>query len=689
MAVTAEQMAEALTHLMTQQTVLNDMIANLVKVQTANAANIMTKEKNGKQWYDLEIYRNIKTFSGDQKDWEEFHGKMKGQIAAKNGIAAEVLDYVEAKMSEAELDSDGFKVMVAGQEMDDDDLREVRNRMFNVLLNLTTGEANAVVRRCQGRCGLLAWKKLCTTLNPRTLASGVKLISQAINPTKITDARKADVAIEMWDDKLVKLSTEYGEKLSDKLKVAVLYGMLPKDLQERALDKCAINWDQTREGDATTILTKIKEEVKNIAKSRRDMVTPKPMEVDNIQADWQGWGPSEEWQEEQAPSDEGQESAEFDINYVGKGAKGKGKGKCWTCGETGHRAAECPKGKGKASTWQGKNGGGWYKGGYKGDWKGGKGEGKAGKGGWTNPMPRACFGCGSTAHLMRDCPNNRTTQDVQKVTGGDEPEVLFIGQTMVQDRQAAWTEVKSRKTPQPRVLGDFIRKPPGLSWKPHLRAKGFKVLEVDEPDEDEAEELNIRCIECEPQAQWRARLPQSAKAGAGKVQKKSKTKDEVMEIRTVDGKAKLKEKEWASLGVSDIVVDSAADESCWPKDQGGAFETKPSTKNIVLRTANGGEMGHYGEKEITFRSGESEEVLGLRFQVTDVRKPLLAVRRLVERGNVVSFGPEPRDNYIQSVETGRKIPMERRGGSFVIKAHFVKEISSVTGAESGFTRQAR
>ena len=385
MAATAEQMAEALTHMMSQQQALNDMIANLVKLHTANAANTTVTTGFGKQWYDLDVYRNIKTFSGDQKDWEEFHGKMKGQIAAKNGIAAEVLDFVEAKMSEAELNSDVFKVMVAGQEMDDDDLREVRNRMFNVLLNLTTGEANAVVRRCQGRCGLLAWKKLCTTLNPRTLASGVKLISQVINPAKIVDARKADVAIEMWDDKLVKLSTEYGEKLSDKLKVAVLYGMLPKDLQERALDKCAINWDQTKEGDATLILTKIKEEVKNVAKSRRDMVTPRPMEVDNIQAEWYGWGPSHDWHEEQAPSEEGQEGTEFDINYVGKGAKGKGKGKCWTCGETGHRAAECPKGKGKASTWQGKNGGGWYKGGYKGDGKGGKGEGKAGKGGWMNP----------------------------------------------------------------------------------------------------------------------------------------------------------------------------------------------------------------------------------------------------------------------------------------------------------------
>jgi hypothetical protein len=746
MAATAEQMAEALTHMMSQQQALNDMIANLVKLHTANAANTTVTTGFGKQWYDLVVYRNIKTFSGDQKDWEEFHGKMKGQIAAKNGIAAEVLDFVEAKMSEAELNSDVFKVMVAGQEMDDDDLREVRNRMFNVLLNLTTGEANAVVRRCQGRCGLLAWKKLCTTLNPRTLASGVKLISQVINPAKIVDARKADVAIEMWDDKLVKLSTEYGEKLSDKLKVAVLYGMLPKDLQERALDKCAINWDQTKEGDATLILTKIKEEVKNVAKSRRDMVTPRPMEVDNIQAEWYGWGPSQDWHEEQAPSEEGQEGTEFDINYVGKGAKGKGKGKCWTCGETGHRAAECPKGKGKASTWQGKNGGGWYKGGYKGDGKGGKGEGKAGKGGWTNPMPRACFGCGSTAHMLRDCPNNKTAHDIHEVSG-DEPEVLFIGQTVVQDRQAAWTEVTTRRTPQPRVLGDFIRKPPGLSWKPHLRAKGFKVLEVDEPDEDEAKELNIRCIECEPQAQWRARLDaqenatyKSPSAEKGNLQKFKRRKthltkvqapknaededkkrkivtikghedmdkvikeykvqarekttqeqgaDEVMEIRTVDGKPKPKEKKWASLGVGDIVVDSAADESCWPKDLGGAFETKPSTKNIVLRTANGGEMGHYGEKEITIRSGESEDVIGLRFQVTDVKKPLLAVRRLVERGSVVSFGPEPSDNYIQNVETGKKISMEKRGGSFVIKAHFVKEISSVTGAESGFTRQAQ
>ena len=102
-----------------------------------------------------------------------------------------------------------------------------------------------------------------------------------------------------------------------------------------------------------------------------------------------------------------------------------------------------------------------------------------------------------------------------------------------------------------------------------------------------------------------------------------------------------------------------------------------------MRTANGGEMKHYGEKDITFRSGESEYIVGLKFQVTDVKKPLLAVRRLVEKGDIVSFGAEPNQNYILNVETGRKIMMEKKGGAFVIKAHFMKEV------EAGFTRPVR
>ncbi len=40
--------------------------------------------------------------------------------------------------------------------------------------------------------------------------------------------------------------------------------------------------------------------------------------------------------------------------------------------------------------------------------------------------------------------------------------------------------------------------------------------------------------------------------------------------------------------MGEVTVDSAANESCWPKSQRGAFPTKPSRRSVVLKTASGG-----------------------------------------------------------------------------------------------------
>ena len=49
----------------------------------------------------------------------------------------------------------------------------------------------------------------------------------------------------------------------------------------------------------------------------------------------------------------------------------------------------------------------------------------------------------------------------------------------------------------------------------------------------------------------------------------------------------------------------------------------------------------------------------------------------------MQFGPEPENNFIMNVESGKKIMMKRKGGSFVIEANFVKKLEPV------FARQAR
>ena len=65
------------------------------------------------------------------------------------------------------------------------------------------------------------------------------------------------------------------------------------------------------------------------------------------------------------------------------------------------------------------------------------------------------------------------------------------------------------------------------------------------------------------------------------------------------------------------------------------------------------------------------EVLGMTFQVTDVKKPLMSVARVAEKGNIIQFGPKPTDNFIQTGD-GQKIPLEENGrGSYLMTVDFV------------------
>ena len=83
-------------------------------------------------------------------------------------------------------------------------------------------------------------------------------------------------------------------------------------------------------------------------------------------------------------------------------------------------------------------------------------------------------------------------------------------------------------------------------------------------------------------------------------------------------------------------------------------------------------------------NGEKQMCLG--FQVADVKKPLISVRRIVEKGNHVSFGPAVEDNYIINKKTGDKLMLKPNGnGSYLMEVCFVgggrTEITVDSGAE--------
>ena len=83
---------------------------------------------------------------------------------------------------------------------------------------------------------------------------------------------------------------------------------------------------------------------------------------------------------------------------------------------------------------------------------------------------------------------------------------------------------------------------------------------------------------------------------------------------------------------------------------------------------------------------EREKHMCLGFQVADVKKPLISVRRIVEKGNYVSFGPKVEDNYIVNKGTGDKMMLRPNGkGSYMMEVSFVggekTEITVDSGAE--------
>jgi len=72
------------------------------------------------------------------------------------------------------------------------------------------------------------------------------------------------------------------------------------------------------------------------------------------------------------------------------------------------------------------------------------------------------------------------------------------------------------------------------------------------------------------------------------------------------------------------------------------------------------------------------------FQVTDCKKPLASVAKIIDRGNRVVFDKD--ESYILNKATGEKIMLERERGTFVMVVEF--EMDKDENTTSCFRRHA-
>ena len=127
-------------------------------------------------------------------------------------------------------------------------------------------------------------------------------------------------------------------------------------------------------------------------------------------------------------------------------------------------------------------------------------------------------------------------------------------------------------------------------------------------------------------------------------------------------------------------MDSGAARSVWPKRKKGVTRQKIQGKKPKLAAANGTSIEVQGEALLEF--GLRGRRCGMKFLDAGVKKPLLAVSAMEDEGNTVVFSRKW-GRYVENDETGERIPMERRGGTYVMVLEGVAQKDGKTKTQDG------
>ena len=109
-----------------------------------------------------------------------------------------------------------------------------------------------------------------------------------------------------------------------------------------------------------------------------------------------------------------------------------------------------------------------------------------------------------------------------------------------------------------------------------------------------------------------------------------------------------------------ITIDSGSADSVMPRHEAGMlFPLLPKKEGVRFCAANGQTIQNYGRRNVAFKIEGNEGVNCMTFRVTDVKKTLASVSKMVEKGNSVHF--TPKESYIEGAK-GEKIHLPWKEG---------------------------
>ena len=197
------------------------------------ALNIGSEKDKNKLLLDDHTFRRIEKFAGLTGTWQEWSFGVSMTSSTIDTALSEALEEIKRKAATS-LNEDTFGPTKDWEKVTGVVMTRYRQALYGVLISLTSGEANSVVRNVStrvggGKCGFGAFYALCVRFNPKTPVRALQFFTQVVNPPVIKNVRELPAAIESWEAKRSLLFNEHEEKFTDKMATAILMTMLPSD----------------------------------------------------------------------------------------------------------------------------------------------------------------------------------------------------------------------------------------------------------------------------------------------------------------------------------------------------------------------------------------------------------------------------------------------------------------------------
>ena len=187
---------------------------------------------------DERNFRRIEKFDNKESEWDQWQESVEVAVSAVHWGTAKMMEEV-AKMDE--FTDDKFKermddLVLNAPGLDSDifsqEQMKVKQELFQHLCLWTQGESNTIVRGVRSRNGYEAWRKLLTRLAPRTAARRLQSMMSIMRPNKAKDVRSFGKVLEVWELQVNEFMTHFREKISINMKVAIVIGMAPAEIQD-------------------------------------------------------------------------------------------------------------------------------------------------------------------------------------------------------------------------------------------------------------------------------------------------------------------------------------------------------------------------------------------------------------------------------------------------------------------------